>query len=71
MERPAYSNAAYSLFILAIQAATGRNYTELVRDLVSKPLGLKSTFPSPDDGSKAVIPPVENSWGSDYGVNAP
>lgn len=71
MTRPAYSNIAFGLFILAVEKATGKNYTQLIRDLISEPLGLQNTFPSPGDTQKAVIPPVENSWGSDYGINAP
>ncbi|OAA63987.1 beta-lactamase family protein [Cordyceps fumosorosea ARSEF 2679] len=69
--RPAYSNAAFAVIALAVEAHTGLNYTELVRDFVSKPLGLKSTHPSPGDSSKAVIPPGDSGWGADYGVNAP
>jgi actin-related protein 6 len=71
MERPAYSNIAFTIFTLAIQEATGKNYTELVADIVSGPLDLHNTLPSPGDDNKAVIPPGESSWGSDYGYNAP
>lgn len=71
MERPAYSNIAFVVFTMALQEATGKNYTELVADIVSKPLDLRSTLPSPGDDDKAVIPPGESSWGADYGYNAP
>ncbi|KAF6825860.1 beta-lactamase family protein [Colletotrichum musicola] len=71
MSRPAYSNIAFSLFIFAVEQATGKNYTQLIRELISEPLGLRNTFPSPGDTQNAVIPPVANSWGSDYGINAP
>lgn len=71
MDRPVYSSISFTLFVYALQAHTGKNYTELVRDYVSNPLNMSSTFPSPGDDSLAVIPPVENSWGSDYGDNAP
>ncbi|KID78277.1 uncharacterized protein G6M90_00g040840 [Metarhizium brunneum] len=71
MERPAYSNIAFVVFAMALQEATGKNYTELVADIVSKPLDLRSTLPSPGDDGKAVIPPGESSWGADYGYNAP
>ncbi|SPO06324.1 uncharacterized protein DNG_09013 [Cephalotrichum gorgonifer] len=71
MEQPVYSNLAFTLFILACEAATGKNYTTLVKDLIAEPLGMKNTSPSPGDSSRAVIPPVDNSWGSDYGINAP
>ncbi|KAF6834601.1 beta-lactamase family protein [Colletotrichum plurivorum] len=71
MSRPAYSNIAFSVFILAIEQATGKNYTQLIRELISEPLGLQNTFPSPGDTQNAVVPPVDNSWGSDYGINSP
>lgn len=71
MTQPAYSNVAFSLFILAVEQATGKNYTQLIRELISEPLGLQNTFPSLGDSQKAVIPPVESTWGSDYGINAP
>ncbi|KAI1877901.1 uncharacterized protein JN550_000083 [Neoarthrinium moseri] len=69
--RPVYSNIAFNLIVYAIQEQTGQNYTELLRDFVTTPLGLSNTMVSPGDDSKAVIPPVDNSWGSDYGDNAP
>lgn len=71
MERPAYSNVAFTMFMMAIEHVTGRKYTQLVDQVVSTPLGLFNTFPSPGDDEKAVIPPGENSWGSDYQYNAP
>lgn len=71
MERPAYSNIAFTLFGLALEEYTGKNYSQLVQELVSEPLGLVSTFPSPGDDDKAVIPLMENTWGADYSFNAP
>ena len=70
-ERPAYSNLAYNLFGLALEEYTGKNYSQLVQELFSEPLDLSNTFTSPGDDEKAVIPPVDNSWGSDYGINTP
>ncbi|KAI1370440.1 beta-lactamase/transpeptidase-like protein [Hypoxylon crocopeplum] len=69
--RPVYSNVAFTLFVYAIQEKTGKNYTELLREIVIDPMRLSSTLDTPGDDTKAVIPPVENSWGSDYGDNAP
>ncbi|KAJ4150917.1 hypothetical protein LMH87_011644 [Akanthomyces muscarius] len=69
--RPAYSNAAFALIGLAVQAHTGLNYTQQVHDLVSSPLNLTSTRPSPGDARRAVIPPGDSGWGADYGLNAP
>lgn len=70
-QRPVYSNIAFNLFVYAIEAATGMNYTEQLRHYLTESLGMGSTTVSPGFDNKAVIPPVENSWGSDYGDNAP
>ncbi|KAJ2988746.1 hypothetical protein NUW58_g3817 [Xylaria curta] len=70
-ERPVYSNIAFTLLMYAVGGQTGRNYSELLKTYVSIPLGLTNTVVSPGDDSKAVIPPVDNSWGSNYGDNAP
>ncbi|KAJ4322692.1 hypothetical protein N0V84_004717 [Fusarium piperis] len=70
-ERPAYSNMAYVILGMALEEYTGKNFTQLVKDIVSDPLGLKSTYPSPRDAEKAVIPPGESSWGADYKENTP
>ncbi|KAI1354720.1 beta-lactamase/transpeptidase-like protein [Xylaria sp. FL0043] len=70
-ERPVYSNIAFTLLMYAVEAHTGMNYSELLETYVSGPLGLSNTVVSPGDDAKAVIPPVDNSWGSDYGDNAP
>lgn len=56
---------------MAIESVTGKNYTQLVDELFAQPFDLANTFPSPGDDKKAVIPPGENTWGSDYGFNAP
>lgn len=70
-ERPAYSNIAFTLIAMALEKATNKNYTQLVDEIVAKPLGLQNTFPSPGDDAKAVIPPGDSSWGGDYGYNTP
>ncbi|KAK4141531.1 beta-lactamase/transpeptidase-like protein [Dichotomopilus funicola] len=69
--RPVYSNIAYTFLALALEAATGKNYTVQLQDYLSTPLNMPSTFPSPGDDKLAVIPPVESTWGSPYGINAP
>jgi CubicO group peptidase (beta-lactamase class C family) len=71
MERPAYSNVAFSIYVLALEVATGKNYSQLLNEYLVTPFGLMNTLPSPGDSDKAVIPPGENTWGSDYGINAP
>lgn len=70
-QRPSYSNSAFSIIFAAIKEQTGKNYTQLVDELFSKPMDLSNTMPSPGDDKKAVIPSGESSWGVDYGDNAP
>ncbi|KAF3097191.1 hypothetical protein TWF569_002931 [Orbilia oligospora] len=70
-ERAVYSSLAFTLISLALQNATGKNYTTLLDELVVKPLKLKNTGASPGQTEKAVIPPVDNGWGADYGFTAP
>ncbi|GKT50139.1 beta-lactamase-like protein ARB_00930 [Colletotrichum spaethianum] len=71
MERPAYSNIAFAIFIMAVEQASDMDFSQLLKALIAEPLGLSNTLLSPGDSSKAVIPPVQNSWGSGYGLNAP
>ncbi|PHH90335.1 hypothetical protein CDD83_3933 [Cordyceps sp. RAO-2017] len=71
MERAAYSNVAFTLLITAVERVTGKNYTQLVDDVVARPLRLRSTMPSPGDDWRAVIPPGDSSWGADFGLNTP
>ncbi|KAK3349631.1 beta-lactamase/transpeptidase-like protein [Lasiosphaeria hispida] len=68
--RPIYSNIAFTLFTLALSAKTNLTYAQLL-DTLTAPLNMTSTLPSPGTDSLAVIPPVANSWGTDYGPNAP
>lgn len=70
-DRPAYSNIAFTIIFLAIEASTGKNYTQLVDELFAQPLGLSNTMPSPGNNDRAVIPPGESSWGGNYGLSAP
>ncbi|KAF9765487.1 hypothetical protein IL306_002220 [Fusarium sp. DS 682] len=70
-ERPAYSNMAFVILGMALEEHTGKNFSELIEHFVSGPLGMSSTFPSPGNDDKAVIPPGESSWGSDYKLITP
>jgi len=65
-----YSNIAFTLLMYAVEVHTGKDYTQLVRDF-SAALGMSSTRPSPGEDALAVIPPMANTWGADYGDNAP
>jgi len=69
--RPVYSNIAFTILAYAVEAVTGKNYTVQLRDILTGPLGMNSTRPSPGDEELAVIPPMDNTWGSDYGEFAP
>ncbi|GAB1319767.1 Beta-lactamase transpeptidase [Madurella fahalii] len=77
MSRPVYSNIAYTLLMYALESKTGRNFTQLLQDLITTPFNMPNTFPSghppsPDmNDSLAVIPPMANTWGSNYGDAAP
>lgn len=70
-QRPAYSQISYTLLIYALSSSLNKNYTELLDEYIIQPFGLTNTGPSPGNTSLAVVPPVENSWGSDYGDMAP
>ncbi|KAF5635295.1 beta-lactamase 3 [Fusarium tjaetaba] len=70
-ERPAYSNMAFVLLGMALEEYTGKTYAQLIEEIVSDPLGMINTFPSPGDDDQAVIPPGDSSWGSDYKLNTP
>ncbi|KAF5635248.1 beta-lactamase 3 [Fusarium sp. NRRL 25303] len=70
-ERPAYSNVAFVILGLALEEYTGKTYAQLLEEMVSGPLNMNKTFPSPGDDDKAVIPPGDSSWGSDYKLNTP
>ncbi|KAK4096799.1 beta-lactamase/transpeptidase-like protein [Parathielavia hyrcaniae] len=61
--RPVYSNLAFFLFAHPLEVATGKNYTTLLRELVTEPLGISDTKESPGDDSEAVVPPIEISGG--------
>jgi CubicO group peptidase (beta-lactamase class C family) len=71
MERPAYSNVAFTVFTIALERITGKTYAQLLDEFVVHPYGLKNTFPSPGNDSLAVIPPQESNWGTDYGLSTP
>ncbi|OAA35846.1 beta-lactamase family protein [Beauveria brongniartii RCEF 3172] len=71
MERPAYSNVAFNVLALALEAVTGKNYTQMVKKMFSTNLGMKNTLPSPGRDHKGVIPSVESNWGTDLGYSAP
>ena len=68
---PVYSSMGFNIFALALEKATGKNYSQHLEENVIAPLGLKNTGASPGVDDVAVIPPGESTWGSDYDINAP
>lgn len=71
MTRPVYSNVAFTLLAYAVEAHTGKNYTQLLDEYLVRDLGMTNTIESPGNDSIAVIPPIESTWGSDYGDASP
>lgn len=69
--RPVYSQLSFLIISLALERATGKNYSQLLHETVIQPLQLTNTGVSPGDSDRAVIPPGMSNWGSDFGLNAP
>ena len=68
-----YSQLSYILLGYALTEYTGgKNYTQVMKQYLSDPLGLTNTG-TPDNARDdlAVIPPVTNWWGADYGETVP
>ncbi|KAF4446888.1 beta-lactamase family protein [Fusarium austroafricanum] len=70
-ERPAYSNMAFAILGMAMEEYTEKNFTQLLKEILTDPMGMNNTLPSPGDDDKAVIPSGDSSWGSDYKLNTP
>ena len=66
-QRPVYSQLSFTLIYFALKAALNMTYPALLDEYINQPLGLNNTGASPGNASRAVIPPVDNSWGSSYG----
>lgn len=69
--RPIYSQLSFTLLSYALIAACNKTYLELLKQFVFTPFNLTNSGVSPGNTSLAAIPPINNSWGSDYGDNAP
>lgn len=66
--RASYSNLAFDLLADALAQATGKSYPSLLKEKVTKPLGMKDTTytPSPEQCSRMIVPargasPCQNS----------
>jgi hypothetical protein len=71
MQRPIYSNVAFTLLMYAVGIATGRSYPDLLYEYITGPMRMASTYPSPGIFNDAVVPPVGNSWGFWFGDATP
>lgn len=70
--RPVYSQIPLMLSTLALEAISGKNFSQQLDEGILGPLGLMNTGPSPGIDERAVIPPIEQQgWGTDYGLSAP
>ena len=54
---PQYSNIGFSLLVSAVEDATGRGVEEILRDEVTRPMGLNDTAFVPDDGQRTRLAP--------------
>lgn len=69
---PVYSNMAYALLGLVIEAVTGQSYEDAVRSLIFDPLGMDRTSVTlPSQSNQGVIPLGESEWEFSLGVLAP
>ncbi|KAI9688661.1 MAG: hypothetical protein M1822_001018 [Bathelium mastoideum] len=62
-----YSNAAFQITGYALETITGLSAEEILIDVISKPLGLKSTsYSPPKNNSNSVLVPASYTGGFDY-----
>lgn len=67
-----YSNLNFELLGLALENVTGLSYAEYMQQAIFNPLNMPSTSLSkPDSDSHAVLPPGDNYWDVDEGIQAP
>ena len=70
--RASYSSVSFTVLSYAMQKATGKTFDELLEDKALKPFNLTGTGAHPSNTTNAVIPIAQpNSWGTDYGDQAP
>jgi len=71
--RPVYSQLSYILLGYALSNFKGgKSYTQVLDEILSKPLGLKNTgTPENRVTERAVIPAMENWWDYDHGETVP
>lgn len=71
-QKSTYSNDAFELLGLALENATGRDYSEYITDAILKPLEMASTtFESPSDDHAVLTPGQSAIWDVEEGVQRP
>ena len=65
---PSYSNAGFSLLGIALEAITGRTFSEVMENDVFKPLGMSDSSVVAPKNSKGVIPVGDSLWGLNLGA---
>lgn len=71
MQRPVYSNVAFTLLMYAVSAATDQTYSQVLYEYITGPLGMVNTYASPGLLNSSVVPPVDNSYGFWFGDATP
>jgi hypothetical protein len=72
-QTPIYSNVAYQILAYAMQAITGKNFTDSLDDSLVGPLKLNRTFYTTPDPSIGVIPGTLSGteWSYNMGIEGP
>lgn len=71
-QKSSYCNDAYELLGLALENATGRDYSDYITDAILKPLGMTSTsFEKPSDNHAVLTRGNSAIWDVDEGVQRP
>ncbi|KAM0275968.1 hypothetical protein ACHAQH_007231 [Verticillium albo-atrum] len=67
---PVYSNAGIALVGLVVEAAAGKPYDEVIRELILEPAGMRSTTVGGtlDDNSTMFVPVNNTDWNCDIGI---
>jgi hypothetical protein len=72
-DTPIYSNVAYQILAYAMQAITGKDFTDSLDDALLGPLNLTRTFYTTPDPSIGVIPGTLSGteWSYNMGIEGP
>ncbi|KAH1322459.1 hypothetical protein KXX47_001097 [Aspergillus fumigatus] len=62
--RPIYSQLSFILFTLALEAHTGKNYSQILDETIYEPLDLVNSGVSPGATQRAAVPPGLSGWGA-------